>query len=161
MGEHKHQYDKYRDMLYRVAFSNLKNKADAEDAVQEVFIRILRHNPVFKNEEHEKAWMIRTVINICKDMLKSAWNKNTISLDEVPQQEKEHFYLPYLEPDETLWVVMGLPEHYRNALYLFYYEDYSIQEISDILSIPASTVKTHLHRGREAVKIFLRKEVAE
>lgn len=145
-------YAKYRDLLYRVAFSNVKNKADAEDAVQEVFIRYLRRRPVFENSEHEKAWMLRTVINICKDLLKSVWHKRTVSIESVSEAEKQHFYVPYVAMDDTLWMVMELPGKYRNALYLFYYEDYSIREISEILKLPEATVKTHLRRGREAIR---------
>ena len=146
------QYDKYKDMLYRIAFSNVKNRADAQDAVQETFVRLMVYEKKFENDTHEKAWLIRTVINICKDMLKSAWNNKTVGWETVPEQEMQHFVLPLIEVDETLWMVMELSEPYRNALYLFYYEGYSIKEISNIMEMPEATVKTHLRRGREILK---------
>lgn len=152
------QYDKYGDMLYRIAFSNVKNKADAEDAVQEAFLRYYRNPPVFESEIHEKAWFIRVTINICHDILKSAWFQKTVAIDEVPEQEMKNFHLPFMEEDEMLWRVMGLRSQYRNPLYLFYYEDYSIKEIAAILELEEGTVKTRLRRGREAIKEKILKE---
>lgn len=143
---------KYKDLMYRVAFSNMKNKSDAEDVVQEAFYRYLRTKPVFENESHEKAWLIRVVINLCRDMQKSIWFSKTVALDEVPELEMKHFRLPFMEEDETLWHVMELPAGYRNPLYLFYYEDYSIKEIARILELEEGTVKTRLRRGREMIK---------
>lgn len=142
----------YRDMLYRIAFSNMKSKADAEDAVQEAFFRYLKLKPEFENDSHERAWLIRVVINICYDLQKSAWFSKTVAFDEVPEKEMEHFSLPYIEEDETLWKVMELPVRYRNSLYLFYYEDYSIKEIAQILEMEEGTVKTRLRRGRQMLK---------
>ena len=149
---------KYGDILYRVAFSNLKNKADAEDAVQEAFFRLLKARPVFENETHEKAWLIRVVINICYDMQKSAWYSKTVAIDRVPEGEIKHFHLPCVEEDEMLWRVMELPVRYRNSLYLFYYEDYSVREIAQILELEENTVKTRLRRGREIIKERMMKE---
>lgn len=143
---------KYRDMLYRIAFSNMKSKADAEDAVQEAFCRYLKAPPVFDGDAHEKAWLIRVVINICRDMQKSAWYTRTVAFDEVPEKEMKHFKLPFQTEDETIWFVMELPEHYRNPLYLFYYEDYSVKEIAQIMELEEGTVKTRLKRGREMIK---------
>lgn len=143
---------KYRDMLYRIAFSNMKNKADAEDAVQEAFCRYLKVRPPIQNAEHEKAWFIRVVINICRDIQKSSWFSRTVGFDEVSEKEMGNFVLPYTAEDETLWHVMELPAAYRNPLYLFYYEDYSIKEIAGILELEEGTVKTRLRRGREMIK---------
>ncbi len=145
-------FEKYKDILYRIAFSNMKSKADAEDVVQEAFCRYLKAEPAFENENHEKAWFIRVVINICYDIQKSAWFSRTVAFDEVPESEMEHFKLPFVEEDETLWHVMALPTAYRNPLYLFYYEDYSIKEIAQIMELGEGTVKTRLRRGREMVK---------
>lgn len=148
----------YGSLLYRVAFSYVKSKADAEDAVQETYMRLLQKQPIFDSEEHRKAWLIRTTMNICKDMLKSAWNRRTIGLEMLSDKERAALVLPYGIEDETIWIVMELSEKYRMPLYLFYYEGYSIREISEILKLPESTVKTHLKRGREAVREYLEKE---
>ncbi len=145
-------FRKYGLVCYRVAFTLVKNHADAEDIVQEVIIRLLVYQPEFASEEHEKAWMIRTAINLSKDLLKSKWNRATVGMDAVSETEKSYFQVPDMEIEDTLWNILELPERYRNCLYLFYYEDYSIREIAKILEIPENTVKTNLRRGREALK---------
>lgn len=142
-------------MLVRVAFSYMKNEADAQDAVQETYVRLLERAPDFENGEHRRAWLLRTVINICKDMLKSAWAKHTVGLDNVGEQI---FSLPpYGIRDDTFYVVMEMEQRYRVVLYLFYYEGYSIAEIASMLEQPQSTVKTHLKRGREELRKQLEK----
>lgn len=147
----------YYSLVYRIAFMQMKGHADAEDVAQEVFVRFLRYQPSFQNEEHEKAWFVRTTVNLCRDIIKSKWHSTTVSIDKVSEQEKNYFYLPYPQEDDTLWVVMELPEHYRDCLYFFYYEDYSIKEIAQLLNMPENTVKTNLKRGRELLKQVLEK----
>lgn len=160
MGEQEKRelFEQYRDMLYRVAFSNLRNRTDAEDAVQEAFLRYYRTEQKFENEEHEKAWFIRVVINICHDMTKSSWMQRIVSVEELPQGQMQDLQVPFVETDEMLWRVLDLPVAYRNPLYLFYYEDYSIREIGSILNMQENTVKTRLRRGRELLKEKLVKE---
>lgn len=147
----------YYPLIYRIAFMHMKGRADAEDVAQEVFLRLLKHQPAFQNQEHEKAWFIRTTVNLCKDIIKSKWHSTTVSIEKVSEQEKSCFHLPYMKEDDTLWAVMELPEKYRNCLYFFYYEDYSIKEIAQILEMPENTVKTNLKRGREVLKEVLEK----
>lgn len=147
----------YYSLVYRIAFMQMKGHADAEDVAQEVFVRFLRYQPSFQNEEHEKAWFVRTTVNLCRDIIKSKWHSTTVSIDKVSEQEKNYFHLPYPQEDDTLWVVMELPEHYRDCLYFFYYEDYSIKEIAQLLNMPENTVKTNLKRGRELLKQVLEK----
>lgn len=151
-------FQKYYKACYRVAFTMMKNHADAEDVAQETLLRLLVYQPEFEGSEHEKAWIIRTAINLCKDLLKSKWHKTTVQMDSVPVEERPYLQIPYLESDETLFFVLELPERYRNCLYLFYYEGYSIREIAGILEAPENTVKTNLRRGREALKKKLEKE---
>lgn len=145
-------FQKYYPVCYRVAFTLVKNHADAEDIVQEVLIRFFVYRPKFASGEHEKAWMIRTAINLSKDLLKSKWHKTTVGMEAVPEAERSYFQIPYMENDDMLWRVLELPQQYRNCLYLFYYEDYSIREIAAILEEPENTVKTNLRRGREVLK---------
>lgn len=146
--------EKYQQMIYRVAFSNLKNTYDAEDIVQETMIRYIRSKPVFCNETHEKAWFLRTAINLCHDYHKDSWNKRTVNMEEAMQQAPEAFAFPFPVPweDETLQFVLSLPFLYRIPIYLFYYEDYSIKEIAVILKEKEATIKTRLKRGREQLK---------
>lgn len=151
-------FRKYHAMLFRIAFAEVKSHADAEDIMQEAFIRLLCCQTEFASEEHEKAWMIRVTLNLCKDLLKSKWRQTTTGLDEVPESEKVYMKVPYLERDDTLWLILSLQENYRRPLYLFYYEDYAVKEIADILEMPVNTVKTNLRRGREELKHLLRKQ---
>ena len=145
-------FKEHYSLVYRVAFTQMKGHADAEDVLQEVFVRLLKYRPHFENSEHEKAWFIRTTINICKDLIKSKWHSTTVSIEKIPEGEKSYFHLPHVNEDETLWEILALPEKYKNCLYFFYYEGYSIKEISQILKIPENTVKTNLRRGREMLK---------
>ena len=126
-------FRKYYHVCSRVAYTMVKNRADAEDIAQETLLRLLLYCPKFKNAEHEKAWIIRTVINLCKDLLKSKWHTSTVGMESVPKEGKPYWYGTAADSDETL-------------------EDYSIREISGILQVPENTVKTHLKRGREALK---------
>lgn len=150
-------FKKYCPLIFRVAFAEVKSHADAEDVLQDTFMKLLRYHPVFESEEHEKAWLIRTTINLSKDLLKSKWQRTTVGMDTVPNEEKVYMKVPYLEQDDTLWRVLELAEKYRQPLYLFYYEDYSIREIASVLDMPESTVKTNLRRGREILKSNLGK----
>ena len=148
--------EEYQTMLYRVAFANMRNRADAEDAVQEAFLRYMKDEKPILNREHEKAWLIRTTIHICMDILKSSWHRRTVPLEESLMAESKAVYLPYqVRDDRTLEAVLKLPVHYRNPIYLFYYEDYSIHEIAGVLHEKEGTIKTRLRRGREEVKKLL------
>lgn len=148
--------EEYQTMLYRIAFSNMKNRADAEDAVQEAFLRYMKDEKPIQNKEHEKAWLIRTTIHICIDTLKSSWHRKRAPWEESLPLAAQNVYLPYqIKDDETLEAVLKLPVHYRNPIYLFYYEDYSIQEIAGVLNEKEATIRTRLRRGREEVKKLL------
>lgn len=142
----------YYGVCYRAAFTLVKNHADAEDIAQDVLIRLLAYQPEFANSEHEKAWMIRTAINLAKDLLKSKWHKTTVSIEEAPAEESGYFQHLYMEEDDTLRALLELPQNYKECLYLFYYEDYSVREIAKVLEKPESTIKTNLRRGRELLK---------
>ncbi|MBD5137467.1 MAG: sigma-70 family RNA polymerase sigma factor [Lachnospiraceae bacterium] len=151
-------FQTYYSLVFRVAFMEVRSHCDAEDIRQEVFVRLLNYNPKFKSIEHEKAWMVRVTINLCRDFLKSKWNQSTVGLDSIPMEEFGHFKSPYTEHNDTILDLIELPERYRQPLYLFYYEDYSIKEIAGVLEIPENTVKTNLKRGREELKKMLSKE---
>ena len=148
-------FKNYYALVFRIAFSELKSHADADDIVQDVFLKLLLYPPAFESTEHEKAWLIRITINQCKDYQKNKWNNSTIGFEHIPESEKAYFKVPHVESDDTLWAVLELKENYRRPLYLFYYEDYSIKEIAALLHIPENTVKTNLKRGREQVKKLL------
>lgn len=148
----------YHDMIIRIAIANVKNKDDAEDILQEVAVRYLKALPEFRSMEHEKAWFIRTTINLCYDFVKTAWNKRTTGLDECAAVYSQLVQLPFFydkNHDRTLEKVLELPLIYRNPIYLFYYEDYSIREIAEAVGENENTIKTRLRRGREKLKQLL------
>ncbi len=148
--------EEYQSMLYRIAFSNMKNRADAEDAVQEAFLRYMKDEKPIQNKEHEKAWLIRTTIHICLDILKSGWYQRTVSWNESFVTAAQNIYLPYqVKDDRTLEALLQLQVEYRNPIYLFYYEDYTIHEIASVMNEKEATIKTRLRRGREEVKKIL------
>lgn len=161
MGETKERLEQifrdYYQLIYRVAFSQVKNHADAEDITQEVFLKIIRHDMRYQSMEHERAWIVRVTINLCRDLLKSKWHKTSVSMEEVSEAQRGNCENFTEIQDDMMWAVLQLPEKYRNCLYLFYYEDYSIKEIAQSLEMPENTVKTNLKRGRQALKEFLEK----
>ena len=146
-------YKTYFDTVYRISFSYLKNPADAEDVAADVFVKLMRKGVVFQNAEHEKAWLIRTTINACKDMLKHWW-RGRADVDACP---KAHSTAPF-PVDETLQAIMELPPRYKDVLYLYYYEGYSTQEVAEILKKPHSTVRGHLQEARKCLKGVLQNE---
>ena len=161
MGETKERLEQifrdYYQLIYRVAFSQVKNHADAEDITQEVFLKIIRHDMRYQSMEHERAWIVRVTVNLCRDLLKSKWHRTSVSMEDVSEAQRGSCENFTEIQDDMMWAVLQLPEKYRNCLYLFYYEDYSIKEIAQSLEMPENTVKTNLKRGRQALKVFLEK----
>jgi RNA polymerase sigma-70 factor (ECF subfamily) len=133
-------------MVYRVCYTFLRNAADAEDAVQSVFVRLLTKPQDFASEEHEKAWLIRVASNHCKDILKSGWNKRT-DLESIAEPAAPDEAL-----DETLAVVMGLPQPQRTCVYLYYYEGYKAAEIAELIGRAHSTVRSYLSEARTSLR---------
>jgi RNA polymerase sigma factor (sigma-70 family) len=141
------KYEAYGHMLYRIAMVHLGKRADAEEAVQEAFIKLLYKAPEFREQEHEKAWLIRVITNQCRNMTRSVWNRRVIKLDEIGQ-------IGYSTPDlELLDSVLRLPFKYKSVIHLYYYEGYVVKEIADILGMRESAVKMRLKRGRELLKL--------
>lgn len=149
-------YERHFSMVYRVCFSYMKNPQDTNDMVQNTFMKLIDHEVEFQNAEHEKAWLIVTASNLCKNHLRHWWQKGS-SLDEYQNIADD---TPF-EVDETLEVVLGLPEKYKTAIYLYYYEGYNSAEIAEILKQPQSTIRNYLHRGRNILKDKLGGEFSE
>ena len=139
--------EQYMDMVFRLAYSYLKNRPDAEDTAQTVFLKLYRSDKPFAGGEHVKHWLLRVTVNECRKLLRSPAHGQP-GLDSVGE--------PAVPADtrrtELLDAVMRLKPPYRAALYLYYYEDCSTAEMARILSIPRATVLTHLRRAREALK---------
>ncbi len=138
--------DKHSDTVFRLAFMYLSNRSDAEDVVQEIFLKLFRANPAFNDEEHIKAWLITVTSNYCKDIMKSIWHKRVTLVDEIPLPIND------TKKREVIKQVMNLPLKYRNVIYLYYYEGYSSYEIANFLSEKDATIRTRLKRGREILK---------
>lgn len=144
-------YRQHGDMIYKLAWTYCKDKYQAEDAFQEVFFKYMKYHPRFKSAEHEKAWFIRTTINVCKNMLKSKWNSDMVQLQEW---DADDAFLREANDgfDALKEAVLDLPKKYRIPVHLYYYEEYSVREIAQILRRSESTVQTQLQRGREKIK---------
>ena len=138
----------YQDMVYRIALHHFADRFDAEDAVQEVFLRLFTWKKPFESGEHLRNWLIRVTVNVCRDTLKSPWRKRRVPLDSLPEQPV--FDRP--EQEELYRAVMALPEKYRTVLDLFYYEELSTREIAGVLHIRQTAVTTRLARAREQLK---------
>lgn len=139
---------RYQDMVYRAALHALGSSQDADDAVQEVFLRLFQYKGTFEGEEHLRRWLLRVTVNYCRDVLKSPWRKRRVSWEELPET-------PVFDKPEQAALyreVMALPEKYRTALYLFYYEELSVREIGELLGVGDSTVTTRLARARKRLK---------
>ena len=147
-------FEKYQNNLYAVAFNICKNAEDAKDIVQETFIQYYSLRKEFDNEQHIRAWLIRVAINKAKNINRSFWRKNKRPLEDY--MESLTFETP--ESEELFETVMALPEKFRIVIHLFYYEDYAIREIADILKISESNVKVRLSRGRSLLKVKLQEE---
>ncbi len=146
-------YEKYSDMLFRLALSHSSSKEDAEDAVHDVFATVLRGKILFLNEEHRKAWFIRATINKCRDILRKNSVRSHAALDEIGDTaaEKE-------EENPVIEALRKLPDKYRAAVELHYLEGYSVEETAEILRLSLSAVKMRLSRGRLMLREILEKE---
>lgn len=141
----------YQDNLFAAAFNICQNAQDAEDVIQDTFIQYHTTKKEFENEQHIRAWLIRVAINKAKNVTRTFWRRNKVSIEDY--METLTFETP--ESADLFETVMQLPEKYRIVIHLYYYEDYAVSEIADILKLSASNVKTRLSRGRA----MLRKEL--
>lgn len=151
-GEFKHAIiEKYFNMVYKLALAQARSVHIAEDITSDVFLKYMETNKAFESEEHIKSWLLRVTINASHSVFSSSWFKKTVPLEEtleacgIPEEESE-VYL----------AVMNLPEKYRTVIHLFYYEDFSVLEIADILNSKESTVKSQLLRARALLKDSLK-----
>ena len=149
---------KYEKTVYKLAYSYMKNRQDTDDVYQEVFLRFFRKKPEFENEEHEKAWFIRTTINCCKSYFMSGWVKRTMALEERTLGQEDSYEME--ERSELFYAVMDLPVKYRTVIHLFYYEGYTVKEIAELLDEKVTTITTRLARGREQLREVLDAEAA-
>lgn len=138
----------YSDNIFRIAFNYCRNRDDSDDIVQNVLIKLYRSDKKFESNEHIKNWIIRVTINECKKLLVSPFKKNTISLETI----SETITFENQEESDLYYAVMELPQKYRIIVHMYYYEDYSINEIAYMLEENSSTVATRLQRARKRLK---------
>ena len=137
----------YADMLLHLAYSRLQSEADAEDCVQEVYLKLLRYQPDFRDAEHEKPWLIRATMNQAADMRRARFRQH-LPLDEANT-------VCAAGPSDLLSCVRALPDKYAVVIHLHYYEGYKLSEIAKLLALPAATVGTRLARGRARLRQML------
>lgn len=141
-------YERQVDTVYRLCFSFMKSHADAEDLTQEAFLKLLSSGKKFENQRHEKAWLIVTASNLCKDALRKWWRR----WEDIGQFEG----IAAEERDCTVYeAILRLKPDYKTVVYMFYYEGYSTAEIAGYLNCPESTVRSRLRRARAQLKTML------
>lgn len=145
----------HADMVLRLAVAQTGNKADAEDVFQEVFIRLVRSIDKIENEDHLRHWLIRVTINRCKSLFSKAAKKKEVLVERLPEKEEASFADVTDTPATD--ALQHLPEKYRATLHLFYFEDFSINDIARILEVSEGTIKSQLSRGR----VMLRESLEE
>ena len=139
---------KYSDMLFRICYCILCNKSDSEDALQDTFVKLLTKAPVFSDDEHEKAWLIKVATNISRNMLMLRIRRTTVAnLEDVTEIGVRD------EDSEVFEAIMNLPVKYKIVMVLFYVEGYKTEEIADIVQISSDAVRKRLQKGRELLKI--------
>lgn len=147
---------RYSDMVYRIAYARTGNRADAEDVYQEVFFHLFARQPALDSEEHLKAWLIRTACNTSINLVKSAWRRLVRPMPEgydPPEGSAKE-----AAGEALRGALRRLPERYRTAIYLHYYEGLSTEEIARILGEKPTTIRTRLRRGREKLRTMLEEE---
>lgn len=142
-------YSRQADTVYRVCYSFMRNKSDTEDLVQETFLKLLTTGKIFENQRHERAWLIVTASNLCKDSLKKWWRKteNLEDFQELAAEERQD--------DVVLEAILRLPNDYKDAVYMYYYEGYTTAEIARHLHCPEATVRSRLMRAKKKLQILL------
>lgn len=147
--------DRYADMVYRLALSQMKNKADTDDLFQEVFVRLVGNVHKLESWEHVKAWLIRVTVNCARKHFDQYWNKNVFGMEEAEQAESKTENDVYAGVHPVRLAVESLPAQYRLVIHLFYYEQFSVREIAKMTDRKESTVKSRLFRAREMLKELL------
>lgn len=149
--EIRYAIDRYSDMVRKLCFVHMKQEADVDDVFQNVFLKYA-NGPTFQDREHEKAWLIRVTINACKDSLTTWFRKKVVLNNEL-----EAYQMAYQQEhqDQLLPAVWNLPENYRTVIYLYYYEEYKVREIAQLLHKKENTIHTWLKRAKEQLKTIL------
>mgnify|MGYP002678444986 FL=1 len=150
--EFREFYDRQVKRVYRLAMVLMGNISDAEDVTQTVFLKAWEKKPDFRDSDHEIAWILTTTRNQCKDIHKSFYRRKRTDLENAPEPQ----VTLETQMDSEIWeALQSLTEKYRMVLYLYYYEGYSVRELSVILGRRESTLQTQLATGRKQIKSLL------
>lgn len=149
--EAKRLVNTYADLILRLSYTYLKSTHDAEDICQTVLMKLLDPGRSFESAEHERAWIIRATANACKDALRAAFRRANVALDKAGDAAAAK----PPEDGEVLDLVMALPQKYREAIYLYYYEGYSVNEVAELTGRSEAAVAAHLSRGRGKLRGML------
>ena len=153
-AEYIEAVETYGNTIYRIAYQYCKNKNDAEDIVQNTFIKLFQSEKIFEDKEYLRRWLIRVAINEAKNLGMSFWKKRIFPMQEVEETEIDIF--SNQESHALYDAVMQLSKKYRIVVHLYYYEEYSIKEIAEILQIKETTIQTQLMRARKKLKEMLK-----
>lgn len=143
--------EKYSDLLYRTCFLILRNSHDAEDVMQETFIKYMRADVEFRDEEHKKAWLLKVSQNKCKDMLRFHKVHAYIPYEEIQEHIVSHDFVDVEDIEEVIDIAK-LSYKYKSVILIYYIEGYSVKETAEILGITETAVKSRLKRAREKLK---------
>jgi len=149
---------KYQSLVYGLALNRVGNKFDADDVFQDVFLIYFSKDKSYRDEEHRKAWLIKTTLNCCKRVLHSSYKRKTTALSSIAESSQLSYSFSSREENEVFTALKQLPEKYRLVLQLFYFEEYSTDEIARILSVSSANVRMRLMRGREKMRKLLKED---
>lgn len=148
--EFRQAVEKNRDLVFRIAYTYLRDAADADDVTQDVFIKLLRHEGDFASEAHRRNWLVRVCVNECRSLFRRPWRR----VEDI-ERYANSLQMPSRGHVELLTSVMRLPEKYRVPLVLHYYAGFSTGEVASMLRVPAATVRTRLARARARLRKIL------
>lgn len=161
--ELKRMMDSYGNEILRIAYMYLKDLQRAEDAFQEVFLKVYQKYESFNSNSSEKTWITRITINVCKDILRSSWIKKVLLFDNYeiektsPSIDNE---VIQLEENEYLFSqILSLPSVFKDVIILYYYQEFNTRELSKILGVPEGTIRSRLHRARELLKDNIKERI--
>jgi RNA polymerase sigma-70 factor (ECF subfamily) len=146
--------------VFRVAYAVLNDRHDSEDVAQDTFLAYYMTSEEFESEEHIRRWLLDVAVNKAKNLVKSAWKRKNRPMEELENTEDLGAAVAFSTQEDRnlLEAVAELPLKCRTVIHLFYYEDYKVKEIADMLNVSENTVKSQLHRGRKLLKARLREE---
>jgi RNA polymerase sigma-70 factor (ECF subfamily) len=147
--------DLWGSSVYKLAFAHTASKTDAEDIYQEVFVRLFKDKTCFNDDEHLKAWLLKVTMNCCRDLARLGWKRKVSMMDDFENTREAVVEEDVGTVHDLVKALESLPEAMRSVVHLYYYEDYSAEEIAKLLGINPSTVRTRLQRARGKLKTLL------